>query len=94
MNRIAFRFLVLLILMTVSSSLVFSQGVTTTSLSGAVVDQTGSVVLGADIVIKNESTGVEFKAASASNGTFSVPALTAGTYTVTVSAREIGRAHV
>ncbi len=87
MNRIAFRFLVLLILMTVSSSLVFSQGVTTTSLSGAVVDQTGSVVLGADIVIKNESTGVEFKAASASNGTFSVPALTAGTYTVTVSAR-------
>ena len=87
MNRFAFRFLVLLILMTASSLWVFGQGVTTTSLSGAVVDQTGSVVLGADIVIKNESTGVEFKAASASNGTFSVPALTAGIYRVTVSAR-------
>ncbi len=87
MNRSVFRIFVLLTLMMTVGLLAFSQGITTTSLSGAVVDQTGSVVLGADIVIKDDSTGSEFKTASASNGTFSVPALTAGTYTVTISAR-------
>ncbi len=87
MNRSVFRVFVLLTLMMTVGLLAFSQGITTTSLSGAVVDQTGSVVLGAEIVIKDDSTGAEFKTASASNGTFSVPALTAGTYTVTISAR-------
>lgn len=87
MNRIACRMLFLFTLMAAVSHFTFGQGITTTSLSGAIVDQTGSVVLGAEIVIKDEATGTEFKTATAGNGTFSVPALTAGTYTVTVSAK-------
>jgi len=87
MNRITFRFLMLLVIMAVSSFLALGQGVTTTSLSGAVVDPTGSVMAGAEIIVKEETTGAEYRAVSAGNGTFSVPALTAGVYSVTVSAR-------
>src|SRR5262245_56120280 len=86
MNRIIFRFLMLLVIMAASSFLALGQGVTTTSLSGAVVDPTGSVMAGAEIIVKDETTGTEFRTASAGNGTFSVPAITAGTYTVTISA--------
>ena len=87
MNRIAVRFLSLLAILAAIGITAFSQGITTTSLSGAVVDPTGSVVQGADIIVKDETTGAEFRAVSAGNGTFSVPALTAGVYIVTVSAR-------
>src|SRR5262245_66456379 len=87
MNRIIFRFLMLLVIMAASSFLALGQGVTTTSLSGAVVDPTGSVMAGAEIIVKDETTGAEYRAVSAGNGTFSVPALTAGLYSVTVSAR-------
>jgi len=86
MNRITFRFLMLLVIMAASSFLALGQGVTTTSLSGAVVDPTGSVMAGAEIIVKEETTGAEYRAVSAGNGTFSVPALTAGVYSVTVSA--------
>src|SRR5215470_600664 len=87
MNRIIFRLLILLVIMPATSFLALGQGITTTSLSGAVVDPTGSVVAGADIIVKDETTGVEFRTVSAGNGTFSVPALTAGVYSVTVSAQ-------
>ena len=87
MNRITFRLLAALVIMSASSLIAFSQGITTTSLSGAVVDPTGSVVAGAEIIVKDETTGAEYRAVSAGNGTFSVPALTAGLYSVTVSAR-------
>jgi hypothetical protein len=87
MNRIALRFFALLAVLATSSLLAFGQGVTTTSLSGAVVDTTGSVVPGVEVIVKDETTGAEYRAVTAGNGTFSVPALTAGTYTVTVSAK-------
>src|SRR5215467_8391503 len=86
MNRITFRFLMLFAVIVASSVAVFSQGITTTSLSGAVVDPTGSVISGATIIVKEETTGAEFRTVSAGNGTFSVPALTAGVYSVMVSA--------
>jgi hypothetical protein len=86
MNRITFRILMLLAVIMASSVVAFSQGITTTSLSGAVVDPTGSVISGAEILIKEEATGAEYRTVSAGNGTFSVPALIAGVYSVTVSA--------
>jgi carboxypeptidase family protein/TonB-dependent receptor-like protein len=87
MNRITFRFLVLLVIMAASSFLALGQGITTTSLSGAVADSTGSVVAGAEVIVKDDTTGAEYRTVSAGNGTFSVPALTAGVYSVMVSAR-------
>jgi hypothetical protein len=86
MNRISLRLLATLAIMAASSLIAFSQGITTTSLSGAVVDPTGAVISGATIIIKEETTGTEFRSVSASNGTYSVPALTAGVYSVTVTA--------
>src|SRR5262245_29445555 len=86
MNRIALRVLLLLVLLAASSLLVFGQGITTTTLSGAVVDPTGAVVSGATVSVKNDATGEEFKATTAGNGTFTVPALAAGMYKVTVGA--------
>src|SRR5262249_28429523 len=49
------------------------------------VDPSGAVVPGVDVTAKNNATGAEFKAVTADNGTFSIPALDSGTYTVTVS---------
>ena len=56
----------------------------TSSISGTVVDSAGGVVPGAAVVVTNEA-GATFEAATNSQGVFSVPALGAGTYTVTVS---------
>jgi hypothetical protein len=86
MNRISLRLLATLVIMAASSLIAFSQGITTTSLSGAVVDPTGAAISGATIIVKDETTGAEFRTVSASNGTYSVPALTAGVYSVTVTA--------
>ena len=55
------------------------------SLSGVVVDSQGGVIPGATIEIKNNATGVTETLVSNANGVFSVPALSPGTYTVTVS---------
>lgn len=63
------------------------QAQTTGSIAGTVIDQNGAVVPSATVVIKGAS-GQEFTASTSSNGTFSVPAVAAGTYTVTVSATD------
>src|SRR5262245_29514103 len=86
MNRITFRVLALLVIMAAGNLLVFSQVTSTSSISGAVVDPTGAVVTGAVITVKNDANGEEFRATSAGNGTFTVPALTAGVYKITVAA--------
>jgi len=58
----------------------------TSSLSGSVVDPNGAVIAGATVTVKNNGTGEEFKAVTSSNGTFTIPALAVGSYTVTISA--------
>jgi hypothetical protein len=55
-------------------------------LSGAVTDPLGEALPGAQVIIKNEATGAIFNAKTVGNGTFSIPALDPGTYTVTVTA--------
>jgi hypothetical protein len=86
MNRLAFRFLGLLVILITSSFSAFSQASLTAPISGAVVDPSGAVVPGATVNIKNEGTGEEFRATTAGNGTFTVPALAAGNYSVTITA--------
>jgi hypothetical protein len=64
----------------------FGQVSSTSSLSGTVTDPTGAVVVGAAITVKNQATSEEFKARTAGNGTYTVPALAAGIYTVSIAA--------
>ncbi len=75
------------ILALVALSLVaWGQVSSSSALSGAVTDPTGAVIVGATVTVKNNATSAEFKAVTTGNGTFTVPALDAGTYTVTVTA--------
>ena len=68
------------------SSLVALAQVPTSTLSGSVLDQSGAVVANATITVKNNGTGAESKTTSSRNGTFAVPQLPVGIYTVTISA--------
>jgi hypothetical protein len=61
------------------------QAQTTGSIGGAIVDQNGAVVPGAAVTAKGQS-GQEFTVTTSSNGTYSIPAVGSGLYTVTVTA--------
>src|SRR3989441_5598849 len=63
----------------------FGQGGTTATLNGIVIDVSGGMVPGADVVAKHNATGATVSAVSNTDGVFSFPALNTGTYTVTVS---------
>jgi len=84
MRHCLFGIALTMLLVATISCFAYAQG-TSSSLSGVVVDQSGAVVPGADVKIKNDATGVEFKTVTAENGTFSIPALDAGTYTGTIA---------
>ena len=56
-----------------------------TSLSGTVVDNSGGVIPGANVKIRNNGTGEEVNTSAAPYGGFSAPSLSGGTYTVTVT---------
>ena len=64
--------------------LTFSQ-VPTGSISGTVVDTTGAAILGAEITVTNQGSGQTFTAVSSDVGSFVIPSLVAGLYTVRVS---------
>jgi hypothetical protein len=55
------------------------------SLTGTVVDQSGAVIPGAEVVAKNDATGVEHKTITNETGNYALPFLGGGTYTVTVT---------
>src|SRR5512133_428011 len=73
-------------LLALASTPAFAQGGgTSSSLSGLVVDTSGAVIPGADVVAKNNATGAESTSVTDSGGRFTIPALPPGTYTVKVS---------
>ena len=68
------------------NSLAYAQGGGSRApLSGSVVDQQGAPIPGASVQIKDENSGNTFDSVTNAQGNFTVPALPAGTYTVTVS---------
>ncbi len=85
MKRKWFRLFSTMVLLAAINSLASGQG-STSSLTGSVTDPNGEVIAGATVVVKNNATTAESRAVTASNGTFSIPALNAGTYTVAISA--------
>jgi hypothetical protein len=60
-------------------------GSSSSSLSGTIADASGAVIPGAAVVVKNNGTATEFNATTNEQGSFTVPALDPGDYTVTVT---------
>ena len=60
-------------------------GGATSSLSGLVADASGGVIPGATVTVKNAATSTEYTAVTTDQGTFTVPAIDPGAYTVTVT---------
>ncbi len=71
---------VLLVLLAVS---VFSQ-TSSSQINGTVRDNTGSVVPGASITVKNDATGLTYRQQTSDAGVYSFPSIPAGNYTVSV----------
>src|SRR4028119_1417617 len=82
-SRFAKGILLAVLLLTFSQLAVQAQ--TTGSIGGAVIDQNGAVVPGATVTAKGQS-GQEFTATTSGNGTYNIPAVASGLYTVTVTA--------
>jgi Carboxypeptidase regulatory-like domain len=82
------RFLIAaaLLLLSLSGPPTFAQGGSTGSIAGTISDPTTAVVAGATITVKNNATSQEFNATTTDNGTFNVPALMSGNYTITIAA--------
>ena len=68
------------------STPVFAQGGGATSaIAGIVLDSSGGVIPGATVTATNQATSGSFTAVTASNGTFTIPPLSIGKYTVNVT---------
>ncbi len=67
------------------SSIAFAQGGATSSISGVVKDEGGGVLPGAIVVAASTDTGTRSETITNTSGAYSIPALSAGVYTVTVS---------
>jgi len=63
-----------------------AQSTTAGAIAGTVSDQTGAVVGGASVDIRNKATNAEIHLTASGSGSFKAPLLEPGTYTVTISA--------
>ena len=81
-----FLFAVAIVFVAMSALPAYGQSGSAGSIAGTVTDPQSAVVPGATITVKNNATAQEFTATTADNGTFNVPALASGTYTVTIAA--------
>src|ERR1700723_4488928 len=80
--RLAVSFIALLFLL---PTLVSAQSVVTGGLTGIVTDPTGSVIVGATVNLKNQSTGEIQSATTGSTGIYQFTLLKPGIYVVSVS---------
>jgi hypothetical protein len=85
MRSSRFTLLLAALSLLLGASPALAQGTATSSITGLVVDTAGGVVPGATVTVKNEGTSAVQNTVSSANGTFTVPALNVGTYTVTVT---------
>ncbi len=58
--------------------------VSTSSISGTVLDKSGAVIVGAKVTLKNEATGIVQEAKTTASGTYSFASLHPDSYTVSV----------
>jgi len=55
------------------------------TILGTVTDASGAVIAGAKVVVKNTGTGLQRETETSADGSYSLPELPIGTYTVTVT---------
>jgi hypothetical protein len=82
LKKLAFSSLMLPLLILVFAASSFAQ--TTASIQGTVSDQSGAAVVGAKVMVKNTALGIERTTQTSSTGSYEVPALPPGTYSVQV----------
>src|SRR5262245_7493181 len=80
--RVIRTLLVLCAIGALTCTFLLAQGGQNGAIRGTVADQTGAVVPGATITVKNQATGFERVVVSTETGTYVVPALEPGKYTV------------
>lgn len=85
MSKVRTRIVALTTMCVLVAAAAFGQGSVTSTLTGTVLDTSGGAIPGATIVAKNNATSVTSETTSSSQGTFTIPALLPGSYTVTVS---------
>ena len=73
------RVIVAVILLVITGSFAAAQ-ITSATLSGTIKDETGGVLPGVDVVIKNVDTGLTRTVVTDANGYFTVPGLPPGKY--------------
>ena len=83
MKHSLFRLLFAAAFLALAGSPAFAQG-SSSSITGVVVESDGSIVPGANVTVKSQTTGAEAFAVSSATGSFTVPSLNVGIYTVTV----------
>jgi hypothetical protein len=81
-NRGSSLLVVLCFLLTAATALAQT---TISTIEGTIKDAQGSVISGANVVVKSQSLGIERTATSDANGFYRVAALPAGNYTLTIT---------
>ena len=84
MNRLRASLISMVTLALAPVAPAFTQGTLAGSISGTVTDRGGGVILGAAVVVSN-GAGSSFDVLTNGEGAFRIPALTPGTYKVTVT---------
>src|SRR5262245_20948461 len=79
------RVWLMVLCMALISAPVFAQGASTWSLTGVVTDSGGGVIPGATVTATADATKGTSTAVTAANGTFTIPGLIPGKYTVNVA---------
>jgi outer membrane receptor protein involved in Fe transport len=82
LKKVAFSPFTLTLLVLLFAATAFAQ--TTAKILGTVSDQSGAAVVGAKVTVKNTALGIERNTQTSSTGSYEVPALPPGTYSVQV----------
>lgn len=88
-ERLSFREITLLLFLLpvlLTGRFAAAQGITTGSITGTVVDQSGAVISGAALTAANTATGATIRLTSESTGVFALHNLPIGTYTLVITA--------
>ena len=78
--RSVFLVPILIVVLIFTSTAAGLAQITSATISGTIKDQTGAVLPGADVVVKNVDTGLTRSIITDANGYFTVPGLPPGTY--------------